>query len=64
MKQCRCGEQLVTLEQVRRGWCSVKCQQAHTPRATTTDTARPNASGVNPVTVNRRTPDANTRDHR
>lgn len=34
-----------------------KCRRAH-------DTARPTAHGVNPVTVNRRMPDANTRDHR
>lgn len=31
MKLCRCGELLATPVQLRMGWCSVKCQQAHTP---------------------------------
>lgn len=34
-----------------------KCRRAH-------DTAKPSAHGVNPVTVNRRTPNANPNDGR
>lgn len=66
MKICRCGEKLVTSEQLRTGWCSRTCQQKNTPRQpfereqlALIDTT---ISGRTSVTL--RTPNANPRDHK